>query len=332
MRMSGILLKSLLGIALSAAFLYLAFHSLDRQAFLNALGTADYRYVASALVMTFLIYYVRAFRWHYFLAPLREIPMGTLFPALIIGLSANTILPAHLGEFARAYAVGKKEPIASSAVFGTIVVERIIDVLAVIVLIALTLFVSPLPEYLLKSSYLMLGGIGGLSFILIIMKKMKHGTDAALQRLLSFFPPPLASKLGNLFAAFLDGFTPLKKRNHYLIVVALSIMIWVVSLVMVEFVIEAFNLRELYALPWYSSLVVLIFICISVAVPSSPGYIGTFHYLCQLALGLFGVPREQALTYAIILHAINTVPVMVLGLIFLSSQKLSLRSIYSDSR
>ena len=77
-------------------------------------------------------------------------------------------------------------------------------------------------------------------------------------------------------------------------------------------------------------LVLLVMTTISILVPSSPGYVGTYHYLCQLALGLFLVPKGPALSYAVIVHGINILPVLVLGLIILSLEGLSIKGVKAD--
>jgi uncharacterized membrane protein YbhN (UPF0104 family) len=77
----------------------------------------------------------------------------------------------------------------------------------------------------------------------------------------------------------------------------------------------AFNLLSTYQLAWYVGLVVLVVTTVSIVIPSTPGYVGTYHYLCQLSLMMFGVPASEALSFAVVAHAVSIVPVTVIGLI-----------------
>ena len=79
--------------------------------------------------------------------------------------------------------------------------------------------------------------------------------------------------------------------------------------------IVAFHLDQTYYVPWYATLVILVVTTISIVVPSSPGYVGTFHYLCQLSLVMFGVNAGIALSYATVVHAVNVLPVTIIGLV-----------------
>jgi hypothetical protein len=79
--------------------------------------------------------------------------------------------------------------------------------------------------------------------------------------------------------------------------------------------LEAFGMATSHRLPWYVGLVVLVFTTLSVVIPSTPGYVGTYHYLCQLSLVMFGVSESEALSFAVIAHLINVVPVSLAGLV-----------------
>ena len=120
--------KMAAGIALSLLFIYLAFRRADMAEMLHALGRANYGYLLPLLAVIALGLYLRSLRWRYLLAPVRELGTGVLFASLSIGYMANVFMPAHLGEFVRAWHVGKRTGIASGSVFATIVVERLIDV------------------------------------------------------------------------------------------------------------------------------------------------------------------------------------------------------------
>lgn len=93
----------------------------------------------------------------------------------------------------------------------------------------------------------------------------------------------------------------------------------------------AFDFVAIYDIAWHAALVLLVIMTISVVVPSSPGYVGTFHYFSQLSLGLFGVPSEPALSYATLTHAACVLTVFVVGLVLANVEGVSLRRVQAPS-
>jgi len=317
----------IVGIFISVLFLYLAFRKVDLAQMGRAFRAARYGYLIPAAAVLFVSHWLRAIRWQYLLEPIGRLRLRTLFSSLLIGYMANTFLPAHLGEFVRAYLIGKKTPVSASAAFATIVVERIIDVAALLLLLAVAIFIFPFPVWVKTSGYLLFAGIF-LLFILLALMKMRR--DAALRligRLARPLSARLAQRLQEMAHHFLDGLVPLKNWNRYVAVFLLSFLIWFGYALSFQFGFYAFGFIRTFHLPWSAALVTLIVTTISVVVPSSPGYVGTYHYLCQLALGFFGIPEGSALTYAIVMHGINFLPILLVGLALLPVAGISLRAI-----
>jgi uncharacterized protein (TIRG00374 family) len=258
---------------------------------------------------------LRALRWRFLLAPVKMLNTWSLFSALLIGYAANTFVPAHLGEFLRAFVVGKKHSISASAAFATIVVERILDVISLIVVMALVIIVHPFPEWVETSGYLMLTGALLLCAVLIGCKRFEDQTAALVRALAKPLPERIGQRFECLTLNFLNGLVPLKSAAHYAATVVLSIAIWLCYAAVYYICLAAFDLVTAYHLAWYVGLVVLVFTTISVVIPSTPGYVGTFHYLCQISLLMFGVSASEALSYAFIVHFVGVLPVAVAGLI-----------------
>jgi hypothetical protein len=315
------------GIAVSAVFIYLATRRVDAAEMLHALGEADYLFLPPVLVAVVLGLWLRSWRWRFLLAPVAGASARCLFASLSIGYMANTFMPAHLGEFARAWHCSRRNRLAPGSIFATIVVERLIDVLSLLLLLGLALLVFPFPAWVRHSGALMLALVAALSFVLLLLKKFKQRSLAACERLLRFLPGTVAARVRGGLEQFIGGVSPLQRRGHYAAVAALSLLIWASYALTYQLLFFAFGFVARYRLPWSAALVALVITTVSVVVPSSPGYIGTFHYLCQLALGLFLVPKGPALSYAFVLHAISILPPFLLGLYFLARDKISLRSL-----
>jgi len=316
------------GIFISLVFMFLAFRKVDFVQMWSAFKSADYWWFIPALIILFTSHLMRTIRWRYLLLPVKKVETGVLFSSLMIGYMANIFLPAHLGEFLRAFMVGKKRQVPASAVFGTIVIERIIDVFTLLALMALTMIVFPsFPNWVRKSGYISFAAIGGLLVLLIAMKKHREQSLRITELVTKLLPEKLRTKISSLLHSFLDGIVPLKNWKHYPIVVVLSILIWACYGAIFQISIYAFNFNHLYALSWTASLVLLVITTISILVPSSPGYVGTYHYLCVLSLGLFQVPKSPALSFAFVVHGISFLPILLLGLILLSAEGMSFKSL-----
>jgi len=144
-------IKLLFGLLLGAVFMFFAFRKVDFAQMGNAFKQANYWYLLLALFLLFFSHWIRAVRWQYLMAPIQKVKIKHLFTALIIGYMANTFTPAHLGEFLRAYVLGRKSQVKTSSIFGTIVIERIIDVFTLLFLMALAIVVFPFPDWVTTS-------------------------------------------------------------------------------------------------------------------------------------------------------------------------------------
>lgn len=319
--------KIFIGVLLSLFFLYLSLRKVDFQQMAEAFAKAHYWYILPAVLVVFLSHWLRALRWKYLLHPIHSAHSGRLYVALLLGYWANSFLPAHLGEFLRAYILSKKENVSASSVFGTIVIERIIDVFTLLFLMAITLIIFPFPQWVTQSGYITFFIAILLLLTLVFMKKYNQKSTALLTTLLKPVSESLLEKTLQLLTAFVKGITPLKHAVHYIYVSILSILIWACYAFIFYLSFRAFDFVDTFSLPWSASLVLLVITTIAVLVPSSPGYVGTYHYLCMLSLAQFSIPNAQALTYAFFVHGVNFLPLLVIGFILLPFEGLSLKQV-----
>jgi hypothetical protein len=310
--------KLWIGLLISALFLYLAFRKVDFGQMWNALKKANYWYLPPAILILFFSHYLRALRWRYLLDPIRRLDTSSLFSSLIIGYGANTITPAHLGEFLRAYVLSKKRQISMSSAFATIVIERIIDVFTLLLLMCLVIFIHPFPKWVVKSGYIMFAATLGLFLLLVFLKRPDSKGEVLLRVLLKPLPERYEARMKGMIERFLSGVVRLKSWYDYATVTILSAAIWACYGLALYFGLEAFDFIKTYDLAWYVSLVLLVITTISIVVPSSPGYVGTYHFLCQITLAMFGVPASPALSFAAVIHAVNFLPVLALAILLAS--------------
>ncbi|HEX9972821.1 MAG TPA: lysylphosphatidylglycerol synthase transmembrane domain-containing protein, partial [bacterium] len=262
-------------------------------------------------------------------------------------------LPAHLGEFLRAYVVGRKRKISVSSALATIVVERIIDIFFLLAVLLVTILIYPFPktkeisptgifkflgidklsihDLITISGYILFIFSIGLLVFLIVLKKYTKPTMEFIQIFFRPFPGGLNEKITNLSRSFIDGLKKMEHKRDYFFILILSFLIWFCYWGVLYLNFYTFpNFVSDYDLNMTSGLVILVITTISVVVPSSPGYIGTYHFLCQISLTLFGVSRTEGLTYAILVHAINFFPIFIVGFILAWKEGIKLSKVQKE--
>lgn len=317
-----------LGIGISAFFLYLLFRKIDPAQLAAAFRSMDWRYLAPAVVLTLFSYYLRAIRWKYLLLPQKETAMANLFPATVIGYMANNLLPARLGEFVRAYVLGKREGLEPGAVFATLVVDRLWDGFSVLLILLTTLFTLRLPPGMEQVQRAMHTGgyvtlllyLGVIAF-LVLLKRRTVWTIGMVGRVLSPFPVGVQEKVIRLLGAFIEGVRLPAGRGALAALCLSSLAIWTTATLPIDLLLQAFGIH----LPVSGAMFIMVFLVFAVMVPASPGYVGTYHYACVTALQAFNVPAEKALSVALVIHGIGFFPVIVLGFYYLVRDRISLQ-------
>lgn len=328
--------KFLVGIGISLFFLVLLFRKIDLNQLLATLKTLDYRYLAAAVIVTLISYCSRAVRWHYLILPQKRAKPRNLLSATIICYMANNLLPARLGEFARAIVFANKEGLEVSRVFASLVIDRLFDGFSVLVILVITFFIVQLPpgmeglqQGLVTGGYVTLTLYLLVIAFLVVLKRSTARTVHILGLVLKPFPKAVADKIVPMLVSFISGIQ-LPTRAGDLFAIFLScIFIWFTAAWPIDLILQAFNIH----LPFSASLFVLVFLVFAVMVPASPGYVGTYHAACMYGLMAFAIPKEQALSVALVVHAVAFFPVIFLGFYFLWSEKISfsaLKSIGSD--
>ncbi len=321
-----------IGILISVVFLYLAFRKINFNEMVSAMGQANYWYLIPAAVFLFLTLWLRAYRWGIFFRPLKPMRMKNLLSALFIGYMANNILPFKLGEFLRAYSVGKSENFSKVASFATVVLERILDAISLLIVLGITFFFQSFPSYV-KSSGLIILLVSLTAVLFLIFAVIKtDGTLRFYRKVAGSFPRNLADKGEKILRSLIDGLLILKKPQYYFIICITTAAIWIFYILIFQMFIYAFNFQTDYRLPLLASTTVFAVTSISVTVPSSPGYVGTYHYLVMLGLAIYHVPSSEAFSYAVLIHLFNMLPVTVLGLYYFMKQQLTMQVAYEEKQ
>lgn len=327
-------LKFWIGISISVLCMGLLFTKIDPGKVAAALREMDLRYLAPAIIATFISFFGRAFRWHFLLLPLKKISLGSLYPATVIGYMANNILPARLGEFVRAFVLARKEGLDTSAVFATLVVDRLCDGFTVLLILLFTFFTLQLPpgmevlqQRMVTGGYITLALYCCVMAFLVLLKRRTTWTLHIVGIMLRPFPAVFSEKLIPLLGSFIGGIRFSTTPRGILAVIFSSLFIWTFAAWPVDLVLRSFDI----VLPINGTLFVLIFLVLGVMVPASPGAVGTYHIACVTALKALNVPSEKALSIALVIHGIGFFPVILAGAWHMWREKISLASIRSTS-
>jgi uncharacterized protein (TIRG00374 family) len=322
----------LLGIVISIGFVLGILYQVDFTQLLTALQSVHpVPFVLAAILLVFT-HLIRAWRWRYLLEPVKLVPTLPLFSAVSIGFMANMLLPAHAGEVVRAYIIGRKAQVNTIASLGTIVVERVMDFVAILLVLVFVLSAVRFPpEMASVARYLRIGGyIAALcGSALIGVLWFLHARTAQTMRLLrlclTFLPVRWLDYLCTVLSTFAAGLQTLQKGHHLLPVLGLSLFLWIVVGLSNMLVLHAFDLH----FPLYAIGLILVFQTFGAVIPSGPGFIGTYHAAVVAALAIFSVPHELALSVALVMHASFFFPFILVGLVFLWQESLSLHDLWT---
>ena len=325
--------KFWLGLLISVTFLYIAFHNVDLNLLYLSIKSTNLPFLIPVVMLTVFFYLIRALRWFHLLEPIKKIGLSNLFSSIVIGFAANCVLPARLGEFIRANYIGRMENISKSSSFATIVIERLFDVFTILLILLFVILFTDFPskwestENALKTGGFFLLVLFIMSIFLLIGLKKKTQTFLNIfEHFLFFIPQKIRQKIVNMLKDFGNGLVLVKGPSQLLAVIFYSLTLWCLT----TFQIYILGLSMGMSLPFLAPFFILILLCLSVTLPSAPGYIGTFHLACQYGLIFYGFSKEKALSMAILLHAAGFIPTVILGLIIFLLQHISLRSLTNE--
>lgn len=312
------LVVTLLTVGLLALFL----RNVDLGEAWQAVLSSDLGWIAAAVGASILTYLIRSWRWQVLLAPVSPVGFRTAFRATVMGFAANLLLPARAGEFLRAYVVARHEQVSAASAFATVVVERLIDLVTVLLLFACAiLFAGVDVGPAIEAAGWMAGAAaaGGLVFLFVLAGHPERVGRLA-DRLCSRLPARLARVVGGLARTLAEGLAVMRSPWHFALAMVWSLPVWLSIAAGIAFTSWAFGLPVTFL----GSFLVVGYLTVGVTVPT-PGSTGGFHYFYQLAVTqFFGAPESVAGAAAIVLHLVSFVPVTILGLVFMGQDGLTL--------
>jgi uncharacterized protein (TIRG00374 family) len=307
--------RLLIGLAISAFFLWLALRGLHLGDVWASMRAANYWWLLPGVAVYFLGVWARTWRWDYMLRPLKAIPLGRLFPIVVIGYMGNNVYPFRAGELLRAYVLRRQEGVAMISSLATVIVERVFDGLVMLLFVFLALPLAPLPSAAIRwlvigASIAFLGALLVFFALAAMPKRFFAFTEWFANRLL---PERLRRPLLDFTGRFLGGLASLRSGRNVAMIFLISVVIWLLETVKYWFVMHAFDFQvSFFALMLMNGVVNL-----ATTLPSAPGYIGTFDGPGIAVLTLYGVPEGIATAYTLVLHAALWLPITLLGVYYM---------------
>jgi uncharacterized protein (TIRG00374 family) len=315
-----------LGMLISVVLLYFSLRKLNVMDAWETVKTAKYLWLIPGIAVYFVAVWVRTWRWHYLLRPLKKIDTNKMFPVVAIGYMGNNIYPYRAGELLRAAVLKRREGVPISASLATIIVERVFD--GVVMLAFVFLNLGELSKLTGSSGFV--GNIkslalwGAVIFIAVLViflaaAMLPHQTrriaDWFIDRLV---PAKFRTGLSGFTHKFLDGLESLRSPADALMIFVTSFIIWLLETGKYWFVMHAFPFQvSFFALMLMNGIVNL-----ATTIPSAPGYVGTFDAPGIALLNAYGVPNAISVGYTLVLHVALWLPITLVGLYFFTREGL----------
>jgi uncharacterized protein (TIRG00374 family) len=303
-----------IGLVVSLGFLWYALRGLHLEEVGAALRGANYWWLVPGVAVYFISVWFRAWRWGFLLRGSKRVSANRLFPVVVIGYMGNDILPFRLGEVLRAYVLWRKEGINVGTTLTTAVLERLFDGLTMVLFVLFGLLFVPLSAFLSRlvtvASAVFFGALVVFLFLAARPDLLRRVAQALIGRLV---PARFRSPLLGLVEGVVAGLESLRSGRDVLVLFGVTLWVWVLETG--KYWLVSFAFADLH-LPYVGILLMGGAVNLLTALPSLPGYVGTFELGIKILEGI-GARSASAGSYILVLHAILLLPVTILGLVFM---------------
>jgi uncharacterized protein (TIRG00374 family) len=323
------------GILISAIFLYLVLRKIDFPQLWQVLITANYWWLIPGVAVYFVALWVRSWRWHYLLRPLKAIPTREMFPIVTMGYAFNNIFPARAGEILRSVVLKHEQDVPISASLATIIIERVFDGIVMLAFVFVNLseltrltsvaidfgkFKFGIQEVAIWGSVAFFGVLA----IFLVAAMFPSSTDRLVTWFVEhFIPIRIQEKTLGISRRFLEGLESLRSPFDVLMVFLTSVLIWLLETVKYWFVMHAFS----FSVSFFALMLMNGVVNLATTIPSAPGYLGTFDLPGIAVLQAYNIPREVAASYTFVLHFALWFPVTALGLYYMVREGISWKEV-----
>jgi uncharacterized protein (TIRG00374 family) len=286
---------------------------------------------ADLLVLSFVFvlatYWARTIRWQYLLAPIGRTHFRNVFRTTVLGFAALALLPARVGDVLRPYLLARQEGLATSATLATVVMERVLDLIAVLALLAIYVWgfsgTGALPPQFFRPVEVSATIAAIVAVVLLVLMWILATHPERIGRMAGMtarvLPGRVSQRIGEMVGVFSSGFAAAREPRAMVMAIIWSFAVWLAIAAEAWAVTIAFGI----AMPFEGTFLLQALLVIGVAVPT-PGGVGSYHAAYRWGVtNFFGAQNDQAVAGAIVTHAISFVPVVLLGLMYMAQDGLS---------
>ena len=304
-----------IGILFCGILLYLAFVKIDFSVVWHSIEQTNPLYLTIGILVFLIGLIVRAFLWRVLLNLDSPTNLYHLFKAIVVGHMGNNILPFRGGELLRVYMLKKTDNISAATALSCIAVERVFDLISLSIFTGLLSLFINIPE-LLRGTIVAIALLGFSVFVIIIYSINTFSLPKLIDWVLKFCPPNQRERWGMILKNLAEGLSSLKRRTNLSQVLFLSLACWGLTCFSIYWTLKAYNLNGLPVM----SLSVLVILNIGFMMPMIPAALGVYQFFTILALAPFQIDKSIALGFSFILQAVDFIPPLVLGLVFISGE------------
>lgn len=305
----------LLGIAVGGLAAWWVFGNTDLTGVLNILREdVDYLLLSAAAFTYGLFFFGKALRWRYLLGPVLDVSSLRLTPYILIGYAGNVLLPFQAGEAGRGYLLSKHHEINAAAALSGIALEKLLDFFALLLLLIWALVAMDAPSPLAEQLGLSIAGLLALAggfLISILVKPMT--TAKVIDWVLSYFPRAIGLWLTPRIHDAIDGLAAMRQTGLIVKLLVTSLVTWSLMLITLCLTISAVDLE----VPLAVAILVLVLAAVGLALPTSPGFIGTLQAAFVLGMVPFGISQESAVAASLLYQFLTTIPPLAVGFVCL---------------
>lgn len=312
------------GLLCSAVFAVLLFRGVNAGELLQHVLAVNPLVIIPALLAYFAGVWLRALRWRWLLSAIADVPPTRLFTLELIGFGVNNITPLRVGELLRAWLLSRSHGVRPAATLGSIVVERVLDGLFLCLLLVVGLLRLPLDEWLRQATLLAATAFGIATLGIVVAAVAPRLMERIARAVVHLAPERAQELLLSHGLAFLGAFSALGRGAVLPLVLVLTVACWLAEATVYWLVLVASSIPAGFD----ASLLGMAAASLATIIPSSPGYVGTFHLPLQsILVSGYHVGAAEAAAYAIVTHAVLVVPVAALGVVLLAREGLSLHAV-----
>ena len=317
--------KILVGAVISILGLYLAFYGEDFDGLWQQIRQVNWGPFWSGCGLLLISCIIRAYRWQLLLDPVEKIPLHPLFASTMIGYFGNGVLAFRLGELLRAYSISVHRAISVSQAFGTIILERIMDLLMVVLIFILVIPWFPFEHQWLRMGVYLFSTITfGLIFFIFIAARYQWINKISRK---GFFQTGVGLKIFHALQRIFDGLTIIRKTRHTFAISVTSSILWGIYYAVTIIILNACGID----LGFIGTGILLVIGSIAIGIPALPGSAGTYDAGVKYGLMVvFSIASEKALTYAIVSHAVSYFPVVLVGAVYFILGSVRIKDVHPE--